>query len=220
MKYTVAIVDDHQLIAKAIGSMVDGFANFEVLFEATNGSDMIENFRARNTIPDIVLLDISMPVMNGFETAEWLQRNHPEVKILVLSMQDDDDAVLRMVKFGIKGYLHKNVHPLELEKALSNLVNEGMYFPNWAATIIFQTLSYNRNKATGQQAKPTLNARELEFMSYVCSELTYKEIADRMCCSPRTVEGYRDSLFEKLHLKTRVGLAMYAMQEGLNKQPD
>lgn len=215
MKYKIVIVDDHLLIAKAIGSMVKNIEGFDVLYEAENGSVLINKFKTKENIPDIVLLDISMPVMNGFETAAWLQQNHPHIKVLVLSMQDDEEALIKMVKFGAKGYLHKNVPPYELEKALKNIIEQGIYFPNWATSIIFGTLSGNKPNNALKNEK--LTEREIEFLSYICTELTYKEIADKMFCSPRTVEGYRDALFDKLNIKTRVGLAMYAIKMGFAK---
>ncbi|MCP1384730.1 response regulator transcription factor [Runella salmonicolor] len=215
MKYKVVVVDDHLLIAKAIAAMVQEMKDFEVLYEAENGSVLLQKFKTRENIPDIVLLDISMPIMNGFETAQWLHDHYPGVKILVLSMQDDEASLIRMIKLGAKGYLHKNVHPAELEKALINLIERGMYFPQWATAVFFQTIAGPPPKESSKDEK--LSNRELEFLHHVCSELTYKEIADLMCCSPRTVEGYRDALFEKLNIKTRVGLAMYAVKIGIVK---
>lgn len=210
MKYKVVIVDDHQLIAKAIGSIIEDFNDFEVLYDAPNGQALTEKFKVRVNIPDIVLLDISMPIMNGFETAQWISANFPDIKIMALSMQDDDESLLKMIKNGARGYLHKNVHPAELETALKTLIEKGMYYPDWAMSKVFMSVARPEEKRVSNL--PKLSDKELEFMSHVCSELTYKEIADIMCCSPRTVEGYRDGLFEKLGIKTRVGLAMYAVK--------
>ncbi len=210
MTYKIVVVDDHLLIAKAISSIIEGFSGFEVLYEAENGKALMDKFKVRVNIPDIVLMDISMPIMNGFETTQWLTDNYPDIVVMALSVQDDDDSLIKMIKAGAKGYLHKNVHPAELEIALKTLVDKGMYFPAWATSKVFMNLSKKDDKKTFNEIK--LSERELEFLSYVCTELTYKEIADRMCCSPRTVEGYRDALFEKLEIKTRVGLAMYAVK--------
>ena len=210
MTYKVVIVDDHLLIAKAISSIIEGFRGFEVLYEAENGKVLMDKFKVRGNIPDIILMDISMPIMNGFETTQWLTDNHPDIVVMALSVQDDDDSLIKMLKSGAKGYLHKNVHPTELEQALKTLIDKGMYFPAWATSKIFMNISKKEEKKFTNEIK--LNDRELEFLSYVCTELTYKEIADRMCCSPRTVEGYRDTLFEKIEVKTRVGLAMYAVK--------
>jgi DNA-binding NarL/FixJ family response regulator len=137
MKYKVAIADDHLLIAKAISSIVEGFKDFEVLYEVENGKVLQERMENSVSKPDIVLLDISMPVMDGFATAQWLRENHPAVLIMALSVQDDDESLIKMIKAGARGYLHKNVHPAELEKALQTLVSKGMYYPDWATSRVF-----------------------------------------------------------------------------------
>ncbi len=211
--YKIVIVDDHLLIAKAISSIIEGFRGFEVLYEAENGKALQQKFRVPFNIPDIVLMDISMPEMNGFETTEWLTEHYPEISVIALSVQDDEDSLIKMIKAGAKGYLHKNVHPTELENALRTLIDKGMYFPAWATSKVFMNMSKKETPKFANEIK--LNDREIEFLSHVCTELTYKEIADRMICSPRTVEGYRDALFDKLEIKTRVGLAMYAVKCGI-----
>ncbi len=210
MKHTIVIADDHLLIAKALAAIIGNFEKYEVLYEVENGRVLQDRFRHAKNIPDIVLLDISMPDMDGFETAEWLKQAHPSVLIMALSMQDDDESLIRMMRTGARGYLHKNVHPAELQKALDALVDKGFYFPDWAASRILMNLS-------GEEKKPTikLNDREMEFLQHACSEMTYKEISEKMFVSPRTVESYRDQLFEKLGLKTRVGLVLYAIRTGL-----
>jgi len=214
MPHTVVLVDDHLLIAKALASVINQFDGYEVLYECDNGKSLIEAFSQHKSIPYIVLLDISMPVMDGFATAKWLKENHPEILVMALTMQGDDDSLINMIKNGAKGYLHKNVHPADLEKALDSLVQKGYYYPDWASSrVLF-------NMVAGQDAKPTgihITEREKEFLEYVCTELTYKEIGVKMACSPRTVESYRDGLFEKLGVKTRVALALYAVKIGLYK---
>lgn len=213
MPHNVAIVEDHLLIAKAISSIIEQFKNYTVLYEVSNGQELQEKFTQKRNIPDIILLDISMPVMDGFETAAWLKSTHPEVLIMALSVQGDDDSLIRMIKSGANGYLHKNVHPAELEKALDALVQKGFYYPDWATSRVLHAV------ANDKSAEPALHLspREKEFLTYVCTNLTYKEIAEKMFCSSRTVESYRDSLFEKLEIKTRVALAMYAVKTGITK---
>jgi DNA-binding NarL/FixJ family response regulator len=210
MKHKIIIVDDHILIAKAISSIIENFSNFEVIAECASGIDLQERLKVKKNIPDIVLLDVSMPIMNGFDTAEWLTKNHPQITIMALSMQDDEQSVIKMVKSGAKGYILKNVHPTELEKALTTLVNIGTYYPDWATSKIVTGLGRGQNQTNNIH----ITEREKEFLGYATSEMSYKEIAEHMICSPRTVESYRDSLFEKLDLKTRVGLAVYALKNG------
>lgn len=208
MKKTIVIVDDHILIAKALEGIIGNFSEFEVIYVCENGKDLIQKLEEGNTIPDIILLDISMPVMDGFETATWLTKNHPDIKVMALSMQGDDNSVIKMIKSGAKGYLLKNTHPKDLETALTRLNSDGFFYPEWASKIIFTNL----NKESDSEITVKISDREKEFLKYTVTELSYKEIADRMCCSPRTVESYRDQLCEKLDLKTRVGLAVFAIK--------
>ena len=170
--------------------------------------------KQKKNIPDIILLDIVMPVMDGFETATWLKQNHPQILVVALTMQHDDDSLIKMIQCGAKGYLHKNVHPAELEKALDMVLQKGFYYPDWATSRVLNNIATAHDK---QPANFTLTGREKEFMKYACTELTYKEIGEKMFCSVRTVEGYRDALFEKLGMKTRVALALYAVKIGLVK---
>lgn len=214
MQHSIVIVDDHLLIAKAITGIIEHFRNYNVLYEVEHGKALMDKFQQRKNIPDIVLLDVSMPVMDGFETAQWLKETHPEVLVLALSMQDDEQALIKMIKQGARGYLLKNVHPAELENALHSLTTKGFYYPDWVTgKVIFNIAAGNENK----NAPVKLNERETEFLQYAATEFTYKEIAEKMFCSPRTVEGYRDALFEKLSLKTRIGLVVYAIKHGLIK---
>lgn len=210
MKKTIVIVDDHLLIAKALEGIIDNFENFEVIGVAENGKDMIDKFESGQKIPDIILLDISMPLMNGFETALWLKKNHPNIKVMALSMQGDDNSVIKMIRNGAKGYLLKNTHPKDLEIALTKLSSDGFFYPDWASKIIFSNMNDEKNN----EKKKKISEREKEFLTYTVTELSYKEIAEKMCCSPRTVESYRDQLCEKFNLKTRVGLAVFAIKNG------
>ncbi|ASE63808.1 response regulator transcription factor [Chryseobacterium indologenes] len=210
MKKSIVIVDDHILIAKALEGIIGNFNEFEVIYVCENGKDLIQKLGDGNPIPDIILLDISMPIMDGFETAVWLTKNHPDIKIMALSMQGDDNSVIKMIRSGAKGYLLKNTHPKDLETALTRLNTDGFFYPEWASKIIFSNL--NKDKQTETTIR--ISEREKEFLKYTVTELSYKEIADKMCCSPRTVESYRDQLCEKLELKTRVGLAVFAIKNG------
>jgi DNA-binding NarL/FixJ family response regulator len=215
MKRKVVVVDDHLLIAKAISGIIEHFDNYEVLYEVENGKVLFERLQQPANIPDIVLLDISMPVMNGFETALRLKQEYPAIHVMALSMQDDDQSLIKMIKNGARGYLNKNVHPIELGRALDDLFSRGFYYPDWATSKIVTSIISNNEPKNKKDKK--LNTREIEFLNYACSELTYKEISEKMYISPRTVESYRDNLFEKLGLKTRVGLVLYAIRNGIIK---
>jgi DNA-binding NarL/FixJ family response regulator len=209
MQHSLVIADDHLLIAKAIGNIIGSFKKYRVLYEVENGLELMDKFNNSKNIPEIVLLDISMPLMDGYETARWISLHHPQVQVMALTVQNEDEALIKMIKCGARGFLHKNIHPAELETALETLVNKGYYFPDWATGKLLSNI-VNEEKPGGMAA--ALNAKEIEFLRYAATELTYKEIGEKMYCSPRTVEGYRDALFEKLNLKTRMGLVVYAIK--------
>lgn len=212
MEYTIAIADDHLLIAEALTDIIENFRQFRVIFTVENGKRLIEKLSQPKNVPDIVLLDINMPEMNGFETAAYLTEHFPNILILTLSMQEDEEALIRMIKCGAKGYLLKNVHRTELEKALEAVVAKGFYYPDWATSKMLMNIA----KTDEEKSLPVkFNAREIEFLNFASTEMTYKQIAEKMFCSPRTVESYRDGLFEKLGVNTRVGLVVYAIKNNV-----
>lgn len=207
---TVAIVDDHTLIAQALARIVNQFNDFKVIFEVNHGKALMEQLGRIERPPDVVLLDINMPVMDGFETARWLREHHPKLLIMALSVQDKEETLIKMIRCGATGYLLKNVRAVELEQALHAMCTRGYYYPDWVAHSVISSLA---NGKTDAHEPP--NEREILFLELAATELTYKEIADRMHCSPRTVEGYRDGLFEKFKVRTRVSLVVYAIKNGL-----
>lgn len=211
MKYKIAIVDDHVLIGNALKSIISNFNQFEVIHISENGLDFQEKLKSKPTLPDIVLLDISMPLMDGYQTAKWLKETHPNILIMVLSMQDDEQSLIKMIKNGAKGYMLKNTQPIKLEEGLIKLIEKGHFFPDWASNKILTSISEEKIDVS---LKNKLSEREIEFLKYTTTEMTYKEISEKMFCSPRTVDNYRDSLFEKLEIKSRVGLAVYALKNG------
>ncbi|MDC8003761.1 response regulator transcription factor [Aureisphaera galaxeae] len=210
MKHTIAIVDDHILIANALSGIIANFEPFEVLYVCESGMDLQNKLKGKSP-PDIVLLDVNMPIMDGFETALWLKETYPTILIMALSMQEDEQSLIKMIRNGAKGYVLKNIHPRELEKALGRLIENGYFFPDWATKKVFTSIGENTIDIS---PKSGLTDREIEFLKHTASEMTYKEISEKMFCSPRTVENYRDSLFDKLNIKTRVGLAVYAVRNG------
>jgi DNA-binding NarL/FixJ family response regulator len=207
----VALADDHTLLRNGLASLIESFGEYKVLFQADNGKQFIEKMKS-GLIPDLVLMDIKMPVMDGHETALWLQENYPDIKILSLSMYDDEHSIIKMFKAGAKGYILKDCDPSELRAALHAIVSRGFYYSEMVTGNLIHSIN---EKGGNQKNKNLLNARETEFLKLAATELTYKEIADKLSVSPRTVDGYRDGLFEKLNVKTRVGLVMYAIKNGI-----
>jgi two-component system invasion response regulator UvrY len=210
----VALVDDHVLLRNGLASLVKSFGGFDVLFEANNGKHFIEQMESEGN-PDVILLDINMPEMDGYETAIWLKKHHPAVKILALSMYDNENAIIRMFKAGAKGYILKDCDPTELRTALDSVIRKGFYYSEMVTGRLIHTISKLDEEESDLTQLVHLNEREIEFLKLACTEMTYKEIADRMFLSPRTIDGYRDALFEKLSAKTRVGLVMYAIRNGI-----
>jgi len=210
-KIQVAVADDHTLMRKALAKLISSFDAYSVLFEAGNGKDVKDQL-TNHVIPDIVLLDVNMPGIDGYETARWIYKNYPQVKVLALSMFSDENIIIRMLKLGAKGYIMKNVEPEELKLALDSIVKKDFYLSDYISGKIISGL----HREVDMPDEPVvLNDKEKEFLQLVCSELTYKDIAVKMFVSPRTVDDYRNSLFEKLKVKTRVGLVMYAIKNGL-----
>lgn len=210
----IVLIDDHVLLRSGLANYIKTFGNYNVLFEASNGKDFIDRLNSA-LLPDIVLMDINMPEMDGYETCLWLKNNHPDIKVLALSMYDNENNIIRMFKSGAKGYILKDCDPSELKTALNALVTKGFYYSEMVTGKLIHTINCLDDNDSQLKGMIKLNEREITFLKYACTELTYKEIADKMFVSPRTIDNYRDDLFQKLNLKTRVGLVMYAIKNGI-----
>ena len=210
----IAIVDDHTMFRKGLMALVNLFPNYEILFDASNGKDFIAQLNPKK-LPDIVLLDITMPEMDGYLTAEWLHNNYPDIKILALSTMDSEAAIIKMIKSGAKGYVLKDAEPDELKLAFDEVMSQGYFYNELVTRKVLKGVGKLIDTKNPMSVFVKLTEREIEFLKYACTEMTYKEIADKMFVSVRTVEGYRDALCEKLDLKSRVGLAMYAIKNQL-----
>lgn len=206
MNKTIIIVDDHVLFAKSLLGLVNSFPGFTVIEILKNGQELIDYLQANNVQPDIILLDLKMPVLNGIETMTWLRKHLPEQKTLALSMEDDENFILKMIRLGCRGYLLKDIEPKEFLKALNAVVESGYYFNSEVSEAL-----NNYNHIEKIEFAP-LTKREMEFLQYACSEMTYKEVADKMNLSPKTIDGYRENLFSKLHVKSRVGMVIFAIK--------
>jgi DNA-binding NarL/FixJ family response regulator len=206
----IVIVDDHKLFRKGMLELVNGFVGYTVIWEAENGKDFTRKITAAN-IPDIVLMDITMPVMDGFQTAEWLADHYPDVKILALSMHNDEESIMKMLKAGVNGYILKNTDPEELKTAFHALETEGTYYTGRIASLAIKSLSRK------SPVLPDLQEREIEFLKLACTELPYKSFAPFLKVHPRVVESIRETLFRKLEVESRVGLVKYAIKHGIYK---
>jgi len=206
-KINIAIVDDHTLFRNGVAALMNEFEDLNVIFSAGNGEEMQEML-AKALLPDVILMDINMPEMDGYKATAWLKETYPNVKVLALSMFDDEKAIIGMIKSGACGYVLKESKPREVLEAIKIIYTKGVYINELVSGKLLHSIA-------NQKDVPLLSAREVEFLKLCCSELTYKEIADSMFVSPRTVDNYRESLFQKLNLKSRTGLVLYSVKNKL-----
>lgn len=213
---TVALADDHHLIRQALIELINHFPDFKVVFDAPNGKDFIAKLheaQLKNELPSIALIDINMPVMDGYATTEYISAHFSDTNIMALSVDDNEESIIKMLRCGAKGYLLKDTETADFKLALEEMAYRGFYHSDLVSNTLLKSIKPNNG------SKPVLNftfqSRELEFIQMACTELTYKEIADQMCLSPRTIDGYRESLFVKLEVKSRVGMVLFAIRNGL-----
>ncbi|EHQ27968.1 response regulator transcription factor [Mucilaginibacter paludis] len=205
----IAIVDDHTLFRRGVAALMSEFDELHVVFEASNG-EQLQQMLAKAPLPQVILMDINMPVMDGYQATKWVRARYPEIKVLALSMFEDDKAVIEMIKCGAGGYVLKESKPRDLLEAIKTIHQKGVYINDLVSGKLLRSVT---------QHEPVLDItkKEMEFLKLACSELTYKEIADLMFVSPRTVDNYRESLFQKLTIKSRTGLVLYAIQNDIFK---
>ncbi len=209
----IGIVDDHKLFRKGLATLINSFSEYKVVLECSNGFELLEKLPM--AVPDLILLDVNMPGMNGLQTLDALKENHYDIKVIGLSMDDQEETIVKMIGLGARGYILKDADPSELKLVLDAVWTKGYSYSEFITHSVFHSLQNKETKPQGNH--PQLSERELEFLKWVCEELTYKEIADKMFVSTRTVDGYRDQLFLKLGLKNRVGLALFAVRVGIVK---
>jgi DNA-binding NarL/FixJ family response regulator len=209
----IALVEDHVLLRRGLAVLIKELGN-KICFEADNGKECMAMLAANNK-PDIILMDINMPVMDGYETALFVKNTYPAVKVLALSMYDDETAVIRMLKNGARGYILKNCDPMQLTNAIQAVMNKGYYHSDLVSSRLIHAINNYDDDKSGLKKMFSLNAREVDFLKLTATELTYKEMASKMHVSFRTVDGYREALFLKLNIKSRVGLVIYAIKNGI-----
>lgn len=212
-KINVSLVDDHVLLREALVNLVNTFDEFKVIASLNSGYELV-NSLSDSIRPEVILLDLNMPGMDGFETAKWLFKVHPEINILILTMYDSEIALIRLLQAGVKGFLKKDTHPNELRIALK-AVSAGGYYYSQDTTGKLATLFQRDFENQYFVDKAILSEKEIEFLRLASTDKTYKEIASELKISPRAIDGYRDTLFEKLDVKSRVGLAIYAVKNGI-----
>ena len=201
----IILVDDHQLLRKGLIKILNA-NGFTDIIEAANGEELLEILK--NTSPDIILLDLYMPKMNGFESIKHIKKVNPHAKVLVVSMLDDKVSIIQMIKSGVDGYLLKDSDPKEIIEAIQIILEGGNFYSSMVNERLNSVLldnDYNKDQHL-------LSERELEFLILASSDLTYKQIAEKMYVSVRTIDGYRDSIYQKFNIKTRIGLVIFALK--------
>lgn len=208
----IVLVDDHVILRNGLAAIVSKLG-YTVLFECSNGAQLMAKLDKSNQ-PDLILMDINMPEMDGYETTLWLRNNFPLIKVLALSMYDDEKAIIRMIRNGARGYILKETDMQELKKAIDSVLTKGFHYSDLVTGRLIHSIAHNDESENNSHILD-LNDREIEFLKLACTEMTYKEIALEMHLSPRTIDGYRDALFEKLNIKSRVGLVIFAIKNGI-----
>ncbi len=211
MKHKVAVVDDHTLLSQAIGKLIDGFENFQTEGIFKNGQELITALNNKSIDPEIILMDVNMPILNGIETTKILSQDFPAISVLALSVEEEEKTIIQMLKSGAKGYLNKDIQKDLLLFALNSILQTGIFHTQ----NVTQALLGSLEKKTDDLDE--LKEREIEFIQLACTDMTYREIADKMFLSPKTVDNYRDSVFSKLNIKNRIGLVLFAIKKGIYK---
>lgn len=205
MTHKVTIVDDHTLLSQAIGNLVSELENFKTDGVFGNGQEVINALRAGRIHPEIILMDVKMPVMDGIEATTIISKEFPKIHVLALSVEEEEKTIIAMLKAGAKGYLNKDIRKELLFKALNEIIKEGLFHTQNVTNALVGILKHKDDIEE-------LKERELEFIKLSCSDMTYKEIAEKMFLSPKTIENYRESVFNKLGVKNRVGLVLFAIK--------
>ncbi len=207
----IALVDDHALFRSGLANLLREFKDIKVVFEASNGQELQQILKLNNQV-DVILMDINMPVMDGYAATSWVKKKYSGIHVLALSMFDDEIAVLKMLKAGAGGYVLKESKPLELYKAINEINNQGIFINEMVTSkIIFSS----QNIALDSFEKTHITEREIEFIKFCASDLTYKEIATEMNISPRSVDNYRENVFDKFKVRSRVGMVLIAIKHKL-----
>lgn len=209
--HTVSLADDHQIFCDSLKALINDLEGFTVLWTAGDGEQTIKQLQTEPS-PDILLLDINMPKKSGLEVAEWIQEAKKNVHVLALTMENDESSIVKMLQYGVRGYLLKTVSAEELRNALDAVVKYGFYYTPLVTKQIGKQLAQKTNPQI-----PELKEREKELLQHMCTDLSYTEIAEKMFLSESTVDTYRARLFEKFEVKNRIGLLLKANSLGLVK---
>ncbi|MCB0699627.1 MAG: response regulator transcription factor [Chitinophagales bacterium] len=207
----LVIADDHRLFREGLARLLGGYKEVRTVYEATNGQELIDYLANASELPDVCLMDINMPVLCGYDATKIIREKYPEIKVLALSMYDDEGNVIKMLRSGARGYILKDIAPEKLVEAIQIVHTKGFYESELITPNVLRDSKKTKNEDS------SFSDKELVFLKHCCTDSTYKEIALKMDVSERTVDGYRDRLFEKLGVKSRSGVVVEAIRLGLVK---
>jgi DNA-binding NarL/FixJ family response regulator len=219
MPHDIALVDDHHLMRSGLAAMVNGLGDYHVTVEGSNGRELIEALRTAKP-PAIAIIDLHMPVMDGYETITWLRENKPDILPLALTFDATDDAMVKAVRAGARGFVLKNARPALLKVALDSIMLTGYYHSEPVIDSLMKGDGLRtREEKERDRLIEQITPREMEFLKHVCAaeEYTYEQIADMMGVHRRTVDNFRIGLFEKFNIKSKAGLVLFAMKLGILK---
>lgn len=215
-KINIAIADDEQLFRKGIRFLLEREANFNVIFEAENGKELIDFMTTTEEFPDVILMDLKMPEVNGVEATKVIHKAHPDIKIIALTSYDGKSFITNMIDVGASSYLLKNTSPKMVIHTVNEVFEKGFYYDDKVLKIIHENIiSSSGKRIKSDLDKKLLSKREIDVLELICEQYTTAEIADKLFISPRTVEGHRNNLLLKTHSKNVAGLVIYGIQKKL-----
>ncbi len=214
-KIKIGIVDDQQLFRKGVASLCNSFNNVSVVLEAGDGNELLKMIPELQELPDILLLDLNMPGMDGMETTKRLKRTFPSIKIIILTIYNEDRFILHLLESGANAYLFKDCEPVEFEKAIRAVYNDGYYFSEFILKVLHESSQKPRKNISGENPFVDITAREKDVLLLICEEYTTQEIADKLFISARTAEGHRNNLLVKTGCKNTAGLVIFAIKNKL-----
>jgi two-component system invasion response regulator UvrY len=213
-KVAITLVDDHVVVRSGLKSLIEVLGDYTITNEYSNGEQLIKALEAGKTKPDIIIMDLEMPVMDGEATMRWMQKNRPQQKVLTLTWDADERKIIQLFRLGVRGYLIKSCTADVLQKAIDDTYKVGYYHSELLQTAMMHQSAMDEKN---QDIQAKISEREKIFIELVCDkeEYTYDNIAEIMHVHRRTVDGYRESLFEKFNLRSKTGLVMFAIKHGL-----